>query len=469
MRGIVAWGTYLPYRRLDRAEIAAVAGQGGGRGRRTVASYDEDPTTMAVEAGRRALRTLQGGASSIDLALLCAVTPAYADRTNATALHAALRLAAEARAFDLGLSTRSGLGGLLVGFDGTGTTFIATADIRTGLAGSAEEANGGDAAVAFVVAEDAPDRHVVAHLLSSAGVTHEFVDRWRTPGETRSKVWDEKFAEVTYVPLGSKAWSEALIEAELVPGDITAAAVAAPTARIAKAMAGTLGGVTIVDDFSATVGQTGAAQPGLLLAHLLEQAAPGDVVALVTLADGAEALILQVTEAAAHYRPAVTVADQVAAGAPLQYGKFLAWRGTLAVEPPRRPEPPRVSATAAARSDDWKFGFVGSRDPQTGSIHLPPIRVSADGERTDQMEPWPMADAIGTVATYTVDRMVYSPSPPVVFAVVDFDDGGRLPIELCDCDADEVSVGSRVEMTFRRLYTADGIANYFWKGRLVRG
>jgi hypothetical protein len=27
----------------------------------------------------------------------------------------------------------------------------------------------------------------------------------------------------------------------------------------------------------------------------------------------------------------------------------------------------------------------------------------------------------------------------------------------------------RVEMTFRRLYTADGIANYFWKARPVRG
>jgi hydroxymethylglutaryl-CoA synthase len=26
----------------------------------------------------------------------------------------------------------------------------------------------------------------------------------------------------------------------------------------------------------------------------------------------------------------------------------------------------------------------------------------------------------------------------------------------------------RVEMTFRRLWTADGIANYFWKARPVR-
>jgi hypothetical protein len=31
-----------------------------------------------------------------------------------------------------------------------------------------------------------------------------------------------------------------------------------------------------------------------------------------------------------------------------------------------------------------------------------------------------------------------------------------------------VAVGKKVEMTFRRLFTADGIHNYFWKARLVR-
>jgi hydroxymethylglutaryl-CoA synthase len=79
-----------------------------------------------------------------------------------------------------------------------------------------------------------------------------------------------------------------------------------------------------------------------------------------------------------------------------------------------------------------------------------------------------MAGATGTVATYTVDRLAYSPSPPVVFAVVDFDGGGRLPIELTDVAPDEVRIGARVEMTFRRLFTADGIHNYFWKARLAR-
>ena len=87
------------------------------------------------------------------------------------------------------------------------------------------------------------------------------------------------------------------------------------------------------------------------------------------------------------------------------------------------------------------------------------------GGAIDDMEPRPMADAAGTVVTFTVDRLAYSPSPPIVFAVVDFDGGGRLPVELTDCDADEIAIGVRVEMTFRRLFTADGIANYFWKAR----
>ncbi len=101
---------------------------------------------------------------------------------------------------------------------------------------------------------------------------------------------------------------------------------------------------------------------------------------------------------------------------------------------------------------------------------MPPARVSYRGGATDDMAPQPMADAKGTVVTFTVDRLAYSPSPPIVFAVVDFDaddGGGRLPIELTDVAADAVAIGDRVEMTFRRLNQADGIQNYFWKAKPI--
>ena len=55
MRGIISAGAYLPYRRLDRSAISEFLGSGGGRGQRTVASYDEDTTTMGVEAARVAI------------------------------------------------------------------------------------------------------------------------------------------------------------------------------------------------------------------------------------------------------------------------------------------------------------------------------------------------------------------------------------------------------------------------------
>jgi hydroxymethylglutaryl-CoA synthase len=258
MRGIVAWGAYLPYRRLDRSTIAAVAGQSGGRGTRTVAGHDEDPTTMAVEAARLALSTTK---SVPNLALFGATNPAYADRTNATALHAALRLPSSTPAFDLGSSTRSCVGGLMMASCGYGTTLVASADIRGGLAGSAEEANGGDAAASFIVGDDTAEAPVVAEFVASASATEEFIDRWRTPGESRSKVWDDKFAEVTYVALGLQAWSAALASAELGADDIAAIAVSAPSERIAKSMASKVVGgassvaggasnITAVDDFA---------------------------------------------------------------------------------------------------------------------------------------------------------------------------------------------------------------------------
>ena len=78
-----------------------------------------------------------------------------------------------------------------------------------------------------------------------------------------------------------------------------------------------------------------------------------------------------------------------------------------------------------------------------------------------------LADTMGTVATFTVDRLAFSPSPPLVDAVVNFDGGGRYALEVADADPDRLAVGSRVELVFRRLFTAGGVHNYFWKARVV--
>ncbi|HEX7131567.1 MAG TPA: OB-fold domain-containing protein [Iamia sp.] len=467
MRGILALGAHLPHRRLDRSTIAAVAGGGGGKGTRTVAGYDEDATTLAVEAARSVLRSTPVVPSALWFAT---TTPTYADKTNATAVHAALRLPPEALAADMAGAARSSVAALVAALAGGGPTLVVAGDVRPGLPGSPDEAAGSDAAAAVLVGSDDDGAPVLAELIGRASRTEEFLDRWRTPGDTRTRQWEERFGEKRYVPLGTAAFAAGLADAGVAAEEVATVVIASPHARAAKAVVRGLGvgKDAVADDLSATVGNPGATQPLLLLASALEASSPGDVVVLLSLADGADALVFRATDAVAAWAPARPVADQVAAGAPLPYPTYLRWRGLLATEPPRRPEPARPSASAAARSGDWKFGFVASEDRTSGSVHMPPARAAMHGGAIDDMEARPMADAAGTVVTSTIDRLAYSPSPPIVFAVVDFDGGGRLPVELTDCDAGELAIGVRVEMTFRRLFTADGIANYFWKARPLR-
>src|SRR4051794_24644496 len=197
MRGIVGWGVHLPHRRLDRSQIAAVAGGGGGKGTRTVASYDEDSTTMAVAAARAALR---GVDESVRGLWLATTTPAYADKTNATALHAALRLDRTTPAFDTAGSVRSTTGALFAAIAARCGVLVVGSDLRVGRPGGPDESAGADAAAAVFLG-DGDSAPVLAEVVGIGSVTEEFLDRWRTPGDTASRLWEESLGETKKIPL----------------------------------------------------------------------------------------------------------------------------------------------------------------------------------------------------------------------------------------------------------------------------
>ena len=421
-------------------------------------------------------------------------SPAYLEKTNAGAIHAVLRLQQESSAADFGGAARSGiaaLGAALRAAAGGSSTMVVASDIRTGLATGRDESDGGDGAAATLVGtessagaetETAP---LLAECIAQASATEEFTDRWRSPGDVGAKQWEERFAESVYVPLFEKAWAQAMEQvgqagagqAEMgIDVAVVAGTHARSVRRVASGLASGRGLASgceverVAADLSESIGNTGTAHSLLLLSHELEQAEPGQTIAVVSLIDGVDILVFRTTDAIARHVPSRPLSAQIAASGKVSYGKFLNWRGQLQVQPPNRMEPERPSISAAARSGDWKFGFVGSQGQESGTVHLPPARVSIrDEDAADAMDPIAMADVPAKVVTYTVDRLVYSVSPPVVFAIVDFEGGGRLPVELTDVEPDEVEVGMPVEMTFRKLYSSDGIQNYFWKARPVRG
>ncbi len=466
MRGIIAYGAYLPYYRLQKAAITAALGTGGGRGTRAVASYDEDATSMAVEACRSTMRSAPEGLTPESL-YFSTSTPPYLDKTNATVVHAALDLPSRVFAGDVGGSPRSVNAALRSALDSSRPALVVASDVRSGRPGSSDEANTGDAAVAWLIGDET-DGPVIAEWLGGASATAEFLDRWRLPEWNYSRVWEERFGEHAYLPLVTEAAGAAFKECQLEPSDVDAVVLSGLHARAVRGAARAAGvdATNVVDDLSAVVGNTGTPHAGLVLASVLDAADPDQTIMVIHLADGVDVGFCRTTDAISSYQPAKTVTEQVDAGNDsLDYNAFLTWRGYLDREPPRRPDPEAPAAPPSFRAERWKYAFVGSKDASSGAIHLPPQRVSVKGGAVDEMEPIPMADVPATVVTFTIDRLAYSLSPPVIAVVIDFDGGGRFQCQLTDADPDSVKIGDRVSMTFRRLLTANGIHNYFWKAR----
>ena len=118
-----------------------------------------------------------------------------------------------------------------------------------------------------------------AQVLGRGAATLEFLDRWRLPGERASHVWEERFGEHAYVPLAQAAFADACkaagVDARRArPRDRHRRALPRRARRCAKSL-----GVrpeALVDDLTASIGNTGAAHSGHRAQRaVLERAAAG--------------------------------------------------------------------------------------------------------------------------------------------------------------------------------------------------
>jgi hydroxymethylglutaryl-CoA synthase len=456
--GIVRYGSYLPYFRLQRSAI------GAGSGERSAASYDEDSVSMAVEAARDAV----GGDGAPDVLVFATTSPAYAEKLDAATIQAALALPEQIRSVGLGGSTRMGLGALLVGEDlarAGERALVCVSDVVVGAPNGPRESAGGDGAVAFLTG---PSEEAAARFLGRASRTTELLDVWRLPDEPFAHQWEERFGADVLGPVIIDTATRALKSASVEPTDLASVIVDSTNARAATGLPRALGlkPEQLADPLAGSVGRTGAAHAGLLLARALDAASPGDRILVVSAGDGCDACVLEVTDRIEAARPAHSVDGWISSKRnDLAYNSYLKWRGILPFEPPRRPDPDRPAAPPMRRHEAWKLAFTGSRCEQCGTGHLPPQRVCVKCGAVDRMKPERFADTDCKITTYTLDYLAYTMQPPVVAAVVDFEGGGRMSCQLTDVDPAEVAIGNELEMTFRRLFTAQGVHNYFWKAR----
>ena len=161
--GILSAAAYVPYWRLDRSEIASTFGSGGGKGQRAVASYDEDTTTMGVEAARLALRSA-GGVRPIGLAVRDRepAVPRQDERQHHPR-RAPARHRASARTTSVARSAPASAR-CVPALTTDAPILVVSADTRDGLPTSADEAGGGDGAAAILFGSDEHGPVIAEHI-----------------------------------------------------------------------------------------------------------------------------------------------------------------------------------------------------------------------------------------------------------------------------------------------------------------
>ena len=106
-----------------------------------------------------------------------------------------------------------------------------------------------------------------------------------------------------------------------------------------------------------------------------------------------------------------------------------------------------------------------------GKVFFPPRQVCSQcGGQS--FKPTRLADQ-GTLVTHTVIHVApdqFNEETPYAIGIAEMDNGVRVTAQVVDCDPDEVQIGKRVEIVFRKVQEEGehGLICYGYKFKLVR-
>lgn len=472
MVGITSFGAYVPFYRLAQKEIARAWGGRAGDGERAVANVDEDSVTMAVEAATDALRGRDG--RHVDGLIFASTTSPYVEKQMSALIATAIDLRHDVRTSDAANSLRAGTSAVRAALDSvqagsSSNVIVAASDTRMAIPRSANERIFGDAAAAVEIGSEG----VIARLVAAHSTVDEVNDSWRRERDPFVSGWEERFAVTQgYQRTVTRAVSEVFERTGIGPSQLSKAAFYAPDPGSLAAVAKALGlkAEQIPDHHFNSIGVSGTAMPLLVLSSALETAAPGEKILVAGYGSGCDVLIFETTET---IKQAPRTGHRGTAGflaskRPLKsYETFAKFRDLIETESARR-QAPSSSATQTWRERDDIYRFYGYKCHGCDTLQYPRQRVCIRCRLKDSFDPVRLSDKRGKLFTFTHDFLNADPDPPTVMSVVDFDGGGRAYLMMTDRDPEHVHIDQDVEMTFRRLYDADGLYNYYWKCRPIR-
>jgi len=483
MIGIQDFGTYLPYYRYAR-KVQGLAWDLKQAmplliGERTVASFDEDTVTMAVEA---VLNCLEGhDPTGVDALYFASTTAPFGEKSAAAIVALAADLSPR-RVADFGSSLRASSSAFQAALDAVKAgsakqVVVAAADMRQAAPGSVMESIIGDGAGALLIGQSGPELSepggdVLAEVSASFHVTQHLFDTWRLQNQPYLNTDDEGYADTRgYRTMVAQALNGLLKAASLKPTDLSRVVVYAPDGRnyMEVAKRSPAPAAFNPEPLLMGAGNLGTASTFAQLALVLETAQPGDRIALINYGDGADAYLLTVTEAIRRRRPRRGVMHWLNSKGYLpSYQMALFFRQGI----PGKPVWPAeleawTSVPLLQREQHALLNFYGVKCNHCGSVWWPQRRVCYDCGTQDNFTPLKLSRQ-GIIASCVAEWATPSPLSPVGMAVVDTDDGARLTVPMCDVDIDTVKIGDPVEFCFRIYHVSKNIPHYAWKVRPIR-
>jgi 3-hydroxy-3-methylglutaryl CoA synthase len=440
-----------------------------------MANWDEDALTMAVEAGRDCLPAANPlrERAHVDAIYFASTSAPFADRLNAGIAARALNLRESLYATDVAGSQRAGLAALIAAVDAVDaghaqSALVVAAERRRARAASAQELAFGDGGAAVMLGSE----NAIARFLGSHSVTVDFVDHFRAAGEDFDYGWEERWIrDEGYTKIVPAAIRGLLEKAGTDGADIGHFILPCPFARVDHQIAARCGidGSKVRDNLAGRVGDTGAAHALLMLAHVLEEARPGEKILAAQFGQGCDVVLFEATGQIGSFRKSGGVNGALARGrGETNYLKYLAFNGLIDLEKGMRAEVDRKTALSVLyRKADMLTGLVGGKCRICGTAQFPRTRVCVNPNchATDSQDPYSFAESEGTILSWSADFLTYSIAPPNHYGMITFAEGGRLMADITDVEQGEIDSGSRVRMAFRvkDIDEKRGFRRYFWK------
>jgi len=466
--GILSFGAYVPPLRLSRKAILDAVGwavpglRGLAAGERSVANWDEDSITLAVEAARDCL----GGVDAVPTHIvLASTTLPFADRSNSGVIADALNVSSQVATEDLAGSRRAATSALARLARAPQASLLLAADCRETRPGSTQEMQYGHAAAALLVGEGKP----IAIFRSAASRHEDLIDQYRAADADFDYSLEERWVrEEGYLKIVPEAIEDAAQAAGVALADIDHIVLHA-NVDTARALAKRLGidAKRFADPLAANAGDCGAAHALLMLAQTLERAGAGERIMVVGFGQGADAILLETTPVLSSQRAGRGPGHYLAQRRLSEnYTYFLSLRGLISIDFGLRSERDnRTAQSAFYRKRHDITSMLGGRCRQCNTLQFPRSLTCVKCGAADSQAGESLSGLIGRVKSFTEDWLAYTPSPPYIYGNVEFADGANVMLEFTDFTTGQVKVGDSVRLVFRikDFDTKRNFRRYFWK------